>query len=47
MLFSGTWGKMMDEKNLKKKARDTVPLTMGEHLQFFLIPTFSLLLFII
>ncbi len=26
MLFSGAWGKMIHEKNLKQKARDTVPL---------------------
>ncbi len=26
MLFSGAWGKMIHEKNLKQKSRDTVPL---------------------
>ncbi len=28
MLFSGAWGKMIHEKNLKQKSRDTVPLTL-------------------
>jgi hypothetical protein len=26
VLFSGAWGKMIHEKNLSKKSRDTVPL---------------------
>ncbi len=26
MLLSGAWGKMIHEKNLKQKSRDTVPL---------------------
>ncbi len=26
MLFSGAWGKMIHEKNLKQKSRDTVTL---------------------
>jgi hypothetical protein len=28
LLFSGAWGKMIHEKNLKKKSRDTVPLNI-------------------
>jgi hypothetical protein len=27
MLFSGAWGKVIHEKNLKQKSRDTIPLT--------------------
>jgi hypothetical protein len=26
MLLSGAWGKVINEKNLKQKSRDTVPL---------------------
>jgi hypothetical protein len=26
MLLSGAWGKVIHEKNLKQKSRDTVPL---------------------
>jgi hypothetical protein len=26
MLFSGAWGKMIHEKNLKQKSRATIPL---------------------
>jgi hypothetical protein len=28
MLFSGAWGKLIHEKNLKQKSRDTVPLIL-------------------
>jgi hypothetical protein len=27
MLLSGAWGKVIHEKNLKQKSRDTVPLS--------------------
>ncbi len=35
MLFSGKWGKMIHEKNLKQKSRDTVPLNNGCFLFIF------------
>jgi hypothetical protein len=30
MLFSGAWGKMIHENNLKQKSRDTVPIIRKE-----------------
>ncbi len=37
MLLSGAWGKVIHEKNLKKKSRDTVPLSPKAGKQIFLL----------
>ncbi len=35
MLFSGSWGKMIHEKNLKQKSLDTVPLINSSKRNFY------------